>query len=411
VRHVAWAAFAAAVLVLAILAGCGGSGGSGGFTGPRAATLHGRVNLGGNPPANYQVLLDGQPVNVPIAPDGSFTITGVPPGEHVVDIVRDDGMEGGRAPFVAEPGQPITIPEPIDLEGAGQIVGFVVKQDSPGGVETPLAGVEVTARSDVMWIMNGGTATLAPARAAQEPGTTEPPITEPPIDPPIEPPIIYPPPPAVSYTAVTGDDGRYEMIGVKPGGYLVTVAVPGFQAGAAYVWVSANRTTAYDFVLLPVVEPGVGTVEGTVTGEVEGGGSPVALKGAEVVVNFPYGGWQPTPVPLAVELAGARQANVGVDLSVPVMPPDIIYREFRTLTNADGKYSLNVPTGYGQIFVWALNYEPAYQELKVEDGVTITQDFLLRLWQTTIPPPDSGGGTEPGSGQGDSGTARPGFGG
>jgi hypothetical protein len=313
------------------------------------------VELAGENPEDYQILVDGVPVDVEIQDDGTFVVPGLPSGDHAIDVVRKDGLRAGRVPVKVEPGDPIKLPEPIKLEGAGQIVGIVVKRTSAG--EEPLAGVEVVARSDLIWIQAGDKVTLAPAQS----NSTEP--------------LIYPPPEGAMYSAFTEEDGSYCMKGVKPGGYFVAVVVPGLTPGEAYVWVEANRTAVADFVLREAVEEGVGTVEGTVMGETEGQ-SPEPLYGAAVTVTPVNYGYRPGPTPEPLPIVGAAQASIPG--TGHVMPPDIRWYEFRTLTDKQGHYSLNVPSGDASMFVWGDGYEGEGREIQVLPDQTTVQDFILK---------------------------------
>jgi hypothetical protein len=72
------------------------------------------------------------------------------------------------------------------------------------------------------------------------------------------------------------------------------------------------------------------------------------------------------------------------------MPPDIIWREFRTLTDAAGAYTLNVPSGRGVISVWAEGYAGASDSLTLNPRETVVKDFLLDLLPTTVESPAGG---------------------
>ena len=374
-RH-AWRALGLVVLgALLVVVGCSGSGETARNQG---GIVRGQVNLGGAAPSSLNLVVDGQPVEVEIGADGVFAVPGLPPGEHVVDVVSDDGMSGGRATVVVDPDGTVVIEDPIDLEGAGRIAGKVVKQTEAG--EEPLAGVEVVARGDLVWIMTDEGRTLAPD------GSTD------------AEPLIYPPPDDAvleTYTAFTGEDGQYAMDGVKPGGYLVVVAVPGLTAGQAWVYVEADQEATADFVLQAAIEPGVGTIQGTVTGEQETG-DPVPLEGAVVSVTYPGGGGGFEPVPGSsngLETAQAEEPGVGV-----VLPPDIYWGEFRSLTDQLGHYSLNVPSGYATVSAWADNFSWEGSDVTIQPQETVTKDFLLLRWDDVIPLPEPGPEPEPGAG-------------
>lgn len=363
------------ITAVCLLAGCGG--GNDGAIGPPVngmGSAIGRVNLGGQAPTGFQVLLDGAPAPVPVQPDGTFVLPNIPAGEHVVHVVGPDGMHGGRVEFTVAEGGTTEVP-PIELTLGGQIVGIVTKRDENG--LTPLAGVEVTARSDIMWIAGReGGLTVAPAQASG------------PM------PLIYPPPEdSVSYSAVTGEDGSYAMKAVQPGSYLVTVVVPGLTGGQQFVWVEPGRTAVADFTLEPVVEPGVGTVQGTVY-SVDSTGVEKPLEGATVQVSLDHPWRVPPPVrPIEVPVyltlpagpgaegsappaGGSAGSEVGV---APVRPPDIYWQVFTTLTDHNGRYSLNVPSGRCTVSAWALGHESLTRSLVVQPRTVHTQDFRLRV--------------------------------
>ena len=361
-KSICWIVFATA-LVLAVLGGCGGGGTSPDGTDGLVGTLQGQVDLDGNDPANYGVFVDGQNTGVQIQPDGRFEVAGVPGGEHVIDVIRHSGMEAGRATVVVTPGRIVPVPGLIRLEGAGQIVGFVVKRINDQ--EQPLAGVEVVARSDRPWILTDDT--TGPGSGETEPGT-----------------LIYPPPPGVEYAAFTQEDGSYCMKGVEPGPYFVVVAVPGLTSGQAYVWMEANRTAVADFVLRPIVEPGVGTVTGTVSGRSEEG--TVLLVGAHVAMVFP-GDWRPIPPDEPLPIIGVDQpASPPISNEAPG-PPDVVWRKFRTLTDSQGRYSLNAPSGHAEMHVWAHGYEPESRPLTVQPDQTQTENFVLEMLSSISPGP------------------------
>lgn len=353
-------------LIVFLAAGCGGGGGGGssndgGLGGSsQAGTLQASVDLSGWSPSSLQILIDGKPVEAAVGDDGSFTVAGLPPGEHVVDVIADGGFVAGRSTFVITPGQTTEIP-PIDLRGAGQIAGLVSKKTS-AGLE-PLPGVEVVARGDVVVILGNDGPTLAP----EDGGAGQP--------------LIYPPPPGVTYSAFTDESGSYVMKGVQPGSYFVTVVVPGLTPGYAYVTVQAGHTTPCDFILEPAIEPGIGTVRGTVVEAVSDPTVvPTPIAGAEVVVMMDE------RIVLVPGPEPSQPADGDLPDDVP-MPPPIWWNTYRTLTDRNGEYSLNVPSGYGKIFVWAEGYEPAFDRLTVYPGQTTVKDFALkRLELPPLPP-------------------------
>lgn len=361
--------------------GCGGGGGGGTNTNAQAGALQGAISLAGRSPSSVEMKIDGVPVEATVNEDGSFEMPGLPPGEHVIEVVADDGLCAGRATFTIQPGRLIKLP-PIELKGTGKIAGVVSKKTESG--LQPVAGAEVVARADVMVIQDDDGAALVPADAGNSRA------------------LIYPPPPGLMYSAFTNDDGTYVMDGVAAGNYFVTVMVPGFEPGWAYVEVEEGKTTSCDFVLEPENKtwPAVGTVRGTVLGECEdASSSPAPIAGAEVVITMR----EPVPVPLPPirprPPVAAREDRDGDDggseppyggddwpPDEPIVPPPIIWGRYRTLTDNNGQYSLNVPEGYGTIRVWAVGYEPARDRLFVEANKTVVKDFVLKLAEWVIEP-------------------------
>jgi len=228
----------------------------------------------------------------------------------------------------------------------------------------PLVGVQVIARSDVIRIQTEDGVHLGPA------------------DGPDDAPLVYPPPPGVTYSAFTDESGSYCMKGVRPGPYLVVVAVPGLTLGRAYVFVRPYHTAVADFQLRPVPPPPVGTVMGTVRGA---GPSGEAYPLAGALVTIFCNNWRPTPpIDGATVIGAAGELPAGTDT---VAPPDIVWEAFRTLTNREGQYWLTVPSGPAVIAVWKCFYAPQKRKIQVPDGGTIIQSFLLQPVDNITPPP------------------------
>ncbi len=375
-----WPAIAVAALLPLLIVGCGGGGSGGGEQQGGASdesqmvTVQGSVDLGGVDPDETQLLLDGRPLDVEIDEDGNFVVPGIPEGEHVLQVVTRDGMRGGAVRFVARPGLHVRLEQPIDLEATGQIVGIVVKRD--GDVEERVAGVEVVARSDLVWIqVPDGRRALRPRRAgASEDGD--------------EASLIFPPPPDIegnTYSAFTDEDGTYQIKGVEPGAYLVTCALAGYEPAQAWVYVEANRTAVADLVLVPAVEPGVATLTGTVSGR-SSEGEVKPLEGAEVLVTLDTPWRPPRRGPRPIPVVGILPAHEhGEDV---VEGPDVAFREFRTLTDANGHYTLNVPAGHATVLVWAEGYATAMKRTTLQAGATVVLDFVLDEIQWPPLPPD-----------------------
>lgn len=361
----------AGVVLIVWVMGCGGSSAKSTPT-KTTGTASGKVAVSDAQVTEFKLRLDGVEIPVPIAADGSFRIPNVPVGSHVLDVIGPDGMSGGRAEFNIDPGEIEVLP-PIKIELGGQIVGMVMKRE--GDTLTPLVGVQVVARSDLVWILTGdGRTTVGSSDPSGGTG------------------LVYPPPEGKSYSAFTDTNGSYIMPAVAPGSYLVTVAVPGLVPGEQFVWVSPGKTAVADFELEEAVEPGVGTVSGTVYGLDEKGENPTPLEGAlvRVTMSSPWRPIKPGPpiiVPMEVTLPGAKptQASDGTDASV--VPPDLWWEVFSTLTDADGHYSLNVPSGRVIVSASAYGYSDESQSAVVYPRTTTTVDLKLRQYSIIVEPP------------------------
>jgi len=360
----------ALVSLVPLVVGCGGSSTGGGNPPPQPAgnTITGKVEAAGGG-AGYDVLLDGQLVPGAMRPDGSYVIEGVPPGEHRVAVIDRGGMSGGYTTVVVVDGEDVEAPEIVPALG-GQIVGMVTVQEE--GALRALPGVKVTAvPNDLVVIMS------RPADG----GVT---------------PSIYPPPPLPEFSAFTEEDGSYRIRAVPEGEYTVTVAVPGYTQGWQWVWVEAGRTAVADFRLRPAVDPGVGTVQGQVLGVTDDKGV-APIEGAMVTIycDMP---WEPIGPPLGPD--GREPGTVpgdddpdGVVIGPepgPDLPPPWFYG-LSTLTDSEGRYSLNAPAGYASIDVWADGFEPSWDEIVIEADQVLTRNFRLQQWEWEEPPPPEPG--------------------
>ena len=375
-----WVVVFVAIALPVLIVGCGGGGGGSSGDGAEGGdqgglvTIQGNVDLGDVPADEAEILLDGQPINAAIGDDGSFILAGIPEGDHIIQVVSRDGMRGGAARVRAR-GRRVRLTRPIDLHATGQIVGIVVKREN--GKEERVAGVEVIARADVVWIQTPeGRREIRPRRAAAEGGGD---ATA----------LIYPPPPdseGPTYSAFTDDDGAYQMKGVEPGQYLVTCALAGYRPAQAWVHVSANRTAVADLVLLPEVTPGIATISGTVSGR-SSDGSAAPIAGAEVVVLLRQP-WRPCCGGEPISVVDSTEADEGdEEASEVVVGPDIVFQRFRTLTDEQGHYTLNVPAGEGTAMAWARGYRRAVRRLTLQGGSSVVVDFVLEKANVKPPAP------------------------
>lgn len=334
-----------AIGLVGLIGGCGGGGGP---NVPRRNTgeVSGRLNGVANP-TEYTITVDGQPVAARPNASGQFNIHGLPPGTHTIGFVGPGGMQGAYRAVVVRRGQTTSVGD-VEPTLGGQIAGIVTKVLPSGEIE-PVAGVEVTATSAKNWI--------DPAPGNDEPievGRTG-------------------DPDQVVIVAHTNKNGSYLMEAVPPGGYDIACVVPGYEPVLLWVWVDAGSTAVADIRVYPAPEQGVGTVEGTVTGE----GTP--LEGALVTLTT----GNPWPLPLTTELMeqwlGARRERAAgwPCRDGACTPPWIEVRSFSTLTDAQGHYSLNVPVGKHFIECWLDGWEWQGKEVAVARNQTTEVNFDL----------------------------------
>jgi hypothetical protein len=300
--------------------------------------------------------LDGQQLASHPNSNGSFRISGVVPGQHVLCLAAPDNMRGAHVSVTVIGGEETSVGT-VEPTLGGRITGTVTKQEDSGEL-VPLPDVEVTATPGDVWILNGGRQDAPPIGSDQ-------------------PPII----------AFTDADGVYDMRAVPPGGYVVTVSVPGLEGGIQWVWVEAGHTAAADFVLRPTPPEGVGTVEGSVYGIEDSGLVP--LEGARVTI-MPDRPWMPIIMDNVLSSVAA-EAGIAPD----IFPPPI-WDSFSTLTDVNGHYSLNVPAGPAYIDVFAEGYEWQQQRINVLPRETIVVNFELQPWiEPPVPLPTSGATGQP----------------
>lgn len=344
------------VLSLLALAGCGGgdhpsSNTTGGVTG--------RINS--PTAASFNLEVDGQELQVTPGADGSFTIPNLPPGDHSLTVIGgDSGYVGAHVGFTILPGDVIDI-GPIDPTTGGQIAGMVTKMDGNSNL-TPVAGVEVIADAEPIYVMDGSDGSTMP-----------------------------PPPPRdgemIQFRAITDETGGYRIPAVPAGAYAVTVNVPGLVQGVTWVYVSPGTTSTADFQLQEAIEAGVGTVQGTIIG-IGADQAEAPLEGATVTITVDGTAWRPQPPtdPIALPIEALSKALAPKQAS-GMMPPIYDFQQFTTLTDSAGHYSLNVPSGYLSISAWAEYYSGAYESFALRPREVLTKDYKMEYWNE-VPPPD-----------------------
>lgn len=350
-------------LLAVLVAGCGG-GGSSAPNPTDTGSLSGQLNGVANP-ASFQILVDGSPTSVTPAADGSFVIPNLPAGEHVVTFVGGSGMSGAHVSCNVVAGGTTDIGDVVPVQG-GQIVGLVTAKASDGTL-SPLVGVEVLADSN------------PPVYIMPQQDNTTPPVVVPPGD-----------GDAITLSAITDANGSYTIPAVPEGAYVVTVNVPGRMQGSAWVYVTAGMTAVADFQLEEAIDPGVGTVQGTILGVTQPGAVPVdgstggvaePLEGALVSIYSDQPWVSPTPPdPIPLPAPAKRGAAMILQQATGFMPPIYEFQEFSTLTDAAGHYSLNVPSGYVSISVWKDGYDGAGERFALHAGEVVTKDYTLNSW-------------------------------
>ena len=313
--------------------GCGGSGGDL----PTTTGLSGRVTGAGSPEA-LTLAVDGQQLKIRPQADGSFTILGLPPGEHVLSVIGPDGSVGTHITIEVDETGAADVGD-IDLEAGGQIVGLVAKVEDDGAL-TPLEGIQVTATVPEVWILDG--------------------------DHPL--PEIWPPPddrPSdLKVVGFTDADGNYTLEAVPSGEYEVRVVVPGFEVGVQWVYVAPGSSATANFHLREAIDPGIGSVEGKITSSEDGEAIPGAV--VSISATQPY-------VPV-----------VAPDMAIPGRSPDagpvepwFDWYTFMTLTDPHGEYHLNVPSGYMSVSVFAEGFDPVWRDVTLRPDRTLTLNIAL----------------------------------
>ncbi len=271
---------------------------------------------------------------------GKFLLRGVPAGAHMLSVVDTGANAGAHVQVAVRRGQTVNVGT-LALTPGGQITGLVTKLVGPdGGDVEPLAGVEVHAQREGRKLPPGN-----------EDGGGH---------------VHSPLPDPAPLVAVTDESGAYAFRGVAPGGYLVSVVIPGLEAEAQFVYVEVGRTSVADFQLRESIEPGVGTVAGRVT---DLDGAPV--EGALVTI---YSG----------EIYYPRDNRGDGDDGTVIWPPSRGF--FSTLTDQHGQFSLNVPSGHLALEVYADGYQPAYLQLTLHPRERLEVSIRLEPYE----PPATG---------------------
>ncbi|MFQ6096174.1 MAG: hypothetical protein ACE5O2_00500 [Armatimonadota bacterium] len=331
------------VVAASLLVGCGGAGDRPPIEGPLLGSISGHV-MPGRGLTGVTIFLDGLELLQHPASDGSFAINGVPVGRHTLCFVGDDGNTGAYAVADVRAAHNTDVGD-VPLVLGGQIAGIVsaVRGNDATGIPEPVVGARVEAIPLI--------------------------VIQPQAGP------LPPDPGPARLVAFTDSFGSYLMQGVPRGPYEVRVIVPRLSPGIKFVTVEPMQTTVADFRLHPVFEPGVGTIEGHVYGEMESDKIPIPLKGAlvTVILGDPY--MPPIDVAATAETNPAPTKHGSGPNGEAVPPIEIAH--LSTLTNGDGYYTINVPAGYHHMIVLKQPYLPGYDTVAVGDAQTVIKDFVL----------------------------------
>src|SRR5687768_120006 len=322
------------VLVLfAALAGCGGgSGGSGG-----AGSISGRVSdLVALPAAGraagdaIRISVEGTNLSATTNPDGTFTISGVPPGLQTV-VARTTTHAAAFCARV-DPGGNTEVGE-IALRESGQISGLVTSVEN----HRPIPDARVT----VTELIYTNTADIAPhpVRATK-----------------------------------TNSSGSYTVDGLPSGEYLISVSKTGFETESLMTYVSAFSTTPGD-IQIHVADAGAkGVMSGTAY-LISDDGQKSPLAG--VLVRLAPRDY-PDPVqPLPGEAVGSNGAPIDL---YPASGRSHTYRERYTFTDETGAYSLDGISA-GDYLAVAVRHglEVDQKPVTITASGATTVDFELQL--------------------------------
>jgi len=289
--------------------------------------------------------------------DGSYTVDALPAGAYLVTVSKA-GYTSGTLDVTIAAGS--TAEGDIKLVAVsaaakGSVQGTVTTTNSDGSV-TPLGGVFIA-----LYPASGAAPTPMPLPPTAL-GAGNQPVT------------IYSPGPSwLGYYAYTASDGTYTIAGVPAGAYTANAVRPGFQSATQSVTVVASQATIANFTLTLQQIP-TGTVAGTVTDAA----TSQPISGATVTAIV-FG-----PIPAGGATGGAGGSN-GASIQPPtatVLPIDPRRFLLSTTTDANGNYSLVVPTATYAIAASASGYESTEQTINVSQGATDTVNLTLTAIST-----------------------------
>jgi len=331
-------------IALTVLVGCGG-----GLLG----ALLGLIALGGvagdvtdlfdngDDPAQFRVLMDGQLLPVTPGATGALTLTGLPEGRHLLQVVNPNRVVGALRIINVDANATVDLGDLTAVHG-GRIVG-TVRAETPGGGWLPARRVLVVA-------LAGGAAVVDSTHASP----------------------VNLPPAATYYAGYTDGNGDFSLDAVEPGDYLITAAVAGHKADAWLVQGLSAGQGISNVILDLAADPedSVGTVAGLVSGSISGGSQ--SLPNAALSVA-PAQGFTPR-VPTEVRDRIAQQSGASL-----MSARWFTWNRLSALTDAGGSYQLPSPPGSTRLRCFAYGYQAQYQDIQVLDGQTTTASFTLPL--------------------------------
>ncbi|MBI2300797.1 MAG: carboxypeptidase regulatory-like domain-containing protein [Armatimonadetes bacterium] len=304
--------------------------------------------------------------------NGSFLIPGAVPGVYVV-TVEADGFENGETGTWVEPGRTGTADvQLVRIDPDNASVSGIVTQTREGSPE-PLAQVLVQLWPRFPWVGNGGTP--PPPGPLDLNG-----IVKPGDDPWTVPPFFR------AYSALSDEQGHYQITNVVPGDYTLAVFRFGYQSVQRDITLAAREQRVENVNLQYILTH----VTGTIFGRLENG-QVAPLAG--VWVNGYTASIRPDEPPVAIfgatDPANGRQDRPGI---LPPIPPD-----GAAITDENGHYDVAVEAGHVYLNAWMDGYNSAFVELKVDAGGATGVDMILEPW-TSPYPIDYGGGVDGGGG-------------
>lgn len=267
---------------------------------------------------------------------GSYALRGLLPGNYAATIEKPGFL---ATSLLLEVKQGATTAgdaalDPAPAEATGAVAGTVTAINAAGEA-TPVAGA-------LIWLHRPGDVviqSLPPVRDGIGPA-------------------VWPPP----LHAYTDNQGAYLIANVPAGDYTATASRHGFEPGTQVVTVTEGKTATADISLTPHT-PRVGSVYGVVTDKATG--APIA--GAKVAARLQ------APPPPPTDDSGISTGSSGSS-GGGFVPGDML---LVTETDANGKYSLTVPSGERMLAVHSNGYRIATQTVTVAAGADVQADVAL----------------------------------